>query len=329
MESNIKKSNKSLLLSGFTILFLVLIVGLFIFLCNNFSKKSETFYDIRIDKKSNGLSINKNNDKSFTIKYLINEGKSEEYFTIREEKLEYIFKNNTKNESPFFSCSARSFNKIIYIVLDVSGSVIDGYSINNAIEKIYTILGDNIQPGDQIRIRFIGNNSYNDKEYNIDFTGPKFNNYQLTKNERLNKDIITLKDYSEEKMPSCNSSITASTIKTLIEKITSIYKERIKNKDDYTNIINTLESISNEVKIESEKEGDIRFESVLYVLFTDGKQTDGGYEDCDTEPAISCGKNIKGLRMSDNDEAIVIGIESSSIKEIFNKLFDNIKINFK
>jgi hypothetical protein len=327
MKKKKKKLNSGLLLAGITILILALIIGALFFVSQNFAQ--ESILDYEIDEELEELKTNKNEDGSFTIKYLIEDGSSEEHFTIKKERIEYIFEHDIKNQSPFFDCSVRKFNKIIYIVLDVSGSVIDKYSVDNAVEKIHTILGENAQPGDQIRIRFIGSNNYDDKEYNIDFTGPKFNNYQLYENKRLNKNIIILKNYSEEEMPNCNRTIVAPTIKNAVEKIESIYKERIKNKDEYTNIINTLKSISNEVKIEYEKEKPARFESVLYVIFTDGRQTKGGYAACDTEPANSCGDGLKELKMSDNDEAIVIGIKSSEIKEIFTKFFDNIKINFK
>jgi len=327
MKKNEKKLNSGLLITGITILILALLIGALFFISQNFTQESILEYEI--NEELENLTTNKNEDGSFTIKYLIGEGSSEEYFTISKEKLEYIFKHNIKSESPFFDCSIRHFNKIIYIVLDVSGSVIDEYSIDNAVEKIHTILGENAHPGDQIRIRFIGSDNHDDREYNIDFTGPKFNDYQLYENKRLNKNTIILENYSEEKMPNCNRTIAVSTIKNAVEEIESIYKERIKNKDDYTNIINTIKSISSEVKIESEKNEPARFKSVLYVIFTDGKQTKGGYADCDTKPANSCGDGLKELKMSNSDEVIVIGIKSSEIKEIFTKLFDNIKINFK
>jgi hypothetical protein len=307
------------------IVFVCFFVGL-IALCIFLSPKESLYKNtIKNDNQIAGLSV-VNNDELYTIKYLINDGKTEEYFKIKADEIN-INNIGNHNYSPFFSCSERNNNKIIYIILDVSGSVIDNYSTDRTIEKIQTILGDNIKPGDQVRIRFLGSKDDNDNEYNIDFIGPSFT-YEISKNTRLKENKLNLLNYSEGKTPpNCNNINAATSIWGLIKEIKSEYNQRKEKKDNYTNIVYTLEKITEEVKINN-----IGFSSIMYILFTDGIQTDGGYDSCDINSAEECGLSIRGLRSDtdeNKDEVIVIGIKSSELKKIFTKLFYNIKISFQ
>lgn len=283
---------------------------------------------IKADKKITGLRV-ENNKNIYSIYYRIPSDTSSETSATEEFfKVDGNIDNNfTKNpESPFFSCDSRENRKLIYIVLDISGSVVNGIGqgyFDQVISKIRNILSSEVlQPGDQIRIRFMGTN--NEMVENIDFTGPQFS-YDPSKNSVQRKNIINLLSYSDKPLTKCQDNANIVSLHDLSEKLRIEYDKRKQNPDQESNISNLLENISSEVSI-----GKDRFKSVSYILFTDGDSTDG-YAGCGPNSAEECGKNIKELNMKNesSNKVYLIWVKDKNRQEIFRRLFKNMSINFQ
>ena len=315
----------------------LMIIGFFVFILSvlffggwytmTFKPKSYTTI-IKTNEKIVGLHVG-NQGNTYSIYYRIPSDSpsgieaTEEFFQI-DTNLDNNFKEDL--ESPFFSCDNRVNRKLLYIVLDISGSVVNGIGqdyFNQVISKIRTILSSEIlKPGDQIRIRFMGTN--NEMVENLDFTGPQFN-YDLSKNSVQRKNIINLLGYSDKPLTKCQDNANIVSLRDLSEKLRFEYDKRKQNPDQESNISNLLENISSEVSIEKD-----RFKSVSYIIFTDGDSTDG-YAGCDSNPAEECGKNIKELNMKNEslNKVYLIWVKDKNKQEIFRRLFNNITVNFQ
>ncbi|MDB4984689.1 MAG: hypothetical protein JWM20_868 [Patescibacteria group bacterium] len=333
MEKNNKKSSLGkivaiMFFSGFVLLIGCLVLG-FKYVCRHeaCSISSQKPYVVSI-KTEEGKGVHVENKGSiFSIFYKVQNGNgpAEDFFNVDTSKFA-IQDLSVDLESPFFSCSQRREKKIIYVILDVSKSVVqsageDYFSrVTSTIQNI--LASDSLEPGDQIRIRFMGNN--NDALDNLDFTGPRFK-YSVQKNSVQKKITLTLTDYSRDHLTKCQNTSGAISLEDVIGHIQSSYEKRIQTPDNTTNISGLLKQISNEVSLEQE-----RFESVRYIIFTDGDSTDE-YDGCDYLSADKCGTDIKSLNLNHDlsNRAYVIWVKDSWTQGVFRKLFDGMSVNFQ
>ena len=282
---------------------------------------------IKVVEPKDGLRVETNGDTS-SIYYRIpniDGTYTEEFFNINAAHV--LEDEQLDLESPFFSCQKRGENKIMYIILDISGSVVDGIGddyFDQVISKIYTILStDVMKPGDQIRIRFLGTNY--DSVRNIDFTGPRFRYDATKRNPVQKKNTLNLTGYSYEPLTKCQGVENLMSLKDLTEKINVEYTNRKTSPDKESNISGLLQNISSEVVLEKD-----RFQSIRYIVFTDGDSTDG-YSGCDTSTTSECKEYLKDLNLNNNpsNKAYVIWVKDSDTQELFRRLFDTISINFQ
>ncbi len=323
METIKQKTNTEKMNSSRSIRWIFAIVILLVILVTIVVPRQPRQYVIESDQKiSESLYVKKDSDSLYTIsvkKFFADKKYIEESFKIdtKMDKLDSII---DKTYSPFFDCTKRSNRKIIYVVLDVSGS----YPKDKVLTQIETILRDkDIQPGDQVRVRFLG--TKNDDVRTIDFIGPSFT-YKINPNDVQNKTTLVLTGYSfDSNFQGCDSDPNTQVAKSrgdLLDNITGLYDKRKATSDNQTNIPDLLTKVSNEM---ASIKGDDKFKSVMYIVLTDGEST-SGYLGCNTLSADQCGEELKGLSINNElDRAYIVGLNSGK-EEIFRKLFNSIKL---
>lgn len=279
---------------------------------------------IQSKDEKDGLHIDNKENKSI-VYYRVPGSDTEEFFVVATPDGAFSTLQSGL-DSPFFDCADRSGKKLVYIILDISQSVVNsagGKYFEQVASTIQNVIdSEGLQPGDQIRVRFLGAN--NDKLESLDFTGPRFK-YEISKNNVQKKDFLTLVGISDEPITRCKNNDAVTSVQDLTHKIEVAYDQRKETPDPETNITGLLKRIASEVSLEKDK-----FASVRYVLFTDGDSTDG-YDACDAYLASDCGQGLKDLDMnkSSDNRAYVIWVNGDQKQEIFRRMFDGISINFQ
>ena len=329
-DANISKSNKGsyIVVTIAVIVLLAAIVGGIMYVSKSVGKPKLPYAAVIEAKDSkDGVHVDNKNDKS-TVYYRVagsSADGSEEFFVV--DTPDGAFSDMKSGlDSPFFDCADRTDRKMVYIILDISKSVVDSAGgkyfeqVASTIENIIDTEG--LQPGDQIRLRFMGTN--NDRLESLDFTGPHFE-YDIAKNSVQKKDILTLLSISSDPITKCKSNDSVTSVQDLTQKIETAYEQRKENPDMESNISGLLAKIASEVSLEKTK-----FQSVRYIMFTDGDSTDG-YDSCDTQLADQCGQDLKDLDMNNNpdNKAYVIWVKGTPKQDIIRRMFDGITINFQ
>jgi len=348
-KTNKKTKVKDILYIFVILLFIFIFIALFIgaiYLAWKFIQPNENNENnVHVDRleiksiNSKSLEIEKKDTDNYIIKYSLDNTNESFKINISGKDGEAIKKVKPETYSPFYNCQDRENRKMIYILLDVSGSMKEKFinsdnesvDINNqpGIKKIEKYLhSNNLQPGDIISLQFLGLGKKN--SYDIDFIGPNIKYDEPKKNNTMGKTTLNITGIdlttTTNTCSDFNIDKNAYTRKQLIDEIKTQYN--LQEAEAYTAIGKSIKDISNDTKMNRDK-----FSSFVYIIFTDGQATIppnytqvDKYANCDSNyesDQQSCRQNTSGFK--EDDKAYIIGIENEAYQSYFSNIFSNIK----
>jgi hypothetical protein len=320
-------------------LFIVLIISLIVLFISfserNRGIKNETKFSIEVsDEISDKVKFKSLGDSRFLLNYEIQNYKDSnnligENIIIDLKNIKEVKKNEGKYT--FYSNPCSSERKKYFILLDISGSVMDSigkdkyiYELSNNINTVFD--KTQLTVNDVVQIGFIGDNR--DKKITLELVGPIFEG-KIVQNNVLNKTSFTINKVAIDKkdkdsVTKCGKNETVVSSQEILSVIDNSYKEKI----DKNMRLNTLigESIMG-LKADLEKNNPKNnYSKIVYILFTDGDDIategkDKGFYNCYEN---NCG--YKFLNYSENDEAYVFWSDEK-FKYKFEKLFEGINLS--